>query len=178
MSFDRRVPIFPTRRDFVSYLHRYVEVLELPVETGRAGDGDRARLAMAGSSRLSRVRSLRGAVVVATGIVSAPRMPSVPGRELFTGRVMHSVDYRRPEGFEGRRVLVVGVGNSGGEIGERARGRWRARDGGGALRRERRAARAGGDSDSVSRVCDARTAGGRASPDRRRCRQADGAASR
>ena len=30
---------------------------------------------------------------------------------------MHSVDYRRPVGFAGRRVLVVGVGNSGGEIG-------------------------------------------------------------
>jgi hypothetical protein len=27
MSFDRRVPIFPSRRDFVAYLHRYVEVL-------------------------------------------------------------------------------------------------------------------------------------------------------
>ncbi len=29
---------------------------------------------------------------------------------------MHSVDYRRPDGFAGRRVLVIGVGNSGGEI--------------------------------------------------------------
>ena len=30
---------------------------------------------------------------------------------------MHSVEYRRPAGFQRRRVLVVGVGNSGGEIG-------------------------------------------------------------
>jgi cation diffusion facilitator CzcD-associated flavoprotein CzcO len=44
-------------------------------------------------------------------------MPSVSGRELFRGRVLHSAEYRRPEGFVGRRVLVVGVGNSGGEIG-------------------------------------------------------------
>jgi cation diffusion facilitator CzcD-associated flavoprotein CzcO len=29
---------------------------------------------------------------------------------------MHSVEYRRPAGFEDRRVLVIGVGNSGGEI--------------------------------------------------------------
>ena len=29
---------------------------------------------------------------------------------------MHSADYRRPEGFAGQRVLVVGVGNSAGEI--------------------------------------------------------------
>ena len=34
MSFNRRVPIFPSRGDFVAYLHRYVEVLELPIETG------------------------------------------------------------------------------------------------------------------------------------------------
>jgi cation diffusion facilitator CzcD-associated flavoprotein CzcO len=54
---------------------------------------------------------------VATGIIAAPRTPLVPGRERFGGRVMHSVEYRRPTGFAGRRVLVIGVGNSGGEIG-------------------------------------------------------------
>ena len=46
----------------------------------------------------------------------SPRLPVIPGRERFRGRVMHSVEYRRPAGFAGRRVLVVGVGNSGGEI--------------------------------------------------------------
>jgi cation diffusion facilitator CzcD-associated flavoprotein CzcO len=56
-------------------------------------------------------------VVVATGIVAAPRVPELAGRERFRGRVMHSAEYRRPAGFAGRRVLVVGVGNSGGEIG-------------------------------------------------------------
>jgi indole-3-pyruvate monooxygenase len=53
---------------------------------------------------------------MATGIVAAPRVPVIEGREQFRGRIMHSVEYRRPPGFEGRRVLVVGVGNSGGEI--------------------------------------------------------------
>ena len=35
MAFGRHVPLFPSRRDFVEYLQRYVEVLELPVETHR-----------------------------------------------------------------------------------------------------------------------------------------------
>ncbi|MGH7507570.1 MAG: hypothetical protein ACRELX_18095, partial [Longimicrobiales bacterium] len=39
------------------------------------------------------------------------------GRDRFVGDVVHSVGYRRPEPYLGRRVLVVGVGNSGGEIG-------------------------------------------------------------
>jgi len=116
MSFGRSVPIFPSRADFVAYLHRYVEVFELPIETGKLvtavehnGSGWTVRT---GAGDISAT-----AVVMATGIVSAPRMPTIVGRERFRGRVMHSVDYRRPSDFNGRRVLVVGVGNSGGEIG-------------------------------------------------------------
>jgi cation diffusion facilitator CzcD-associated flavoprotein CzcO len=30
----------------------------------------------------------------------------VPGRDVFTGR-LHTVDYRRPAGYEGRRVVMV-----------------------------------------------------------------------
>lgn len=116
MSFSRSVPIFPSRRDFVAYLHRYVEVFELPIETGQLVT------AVEPNGTGWTVRTDAGdiganAVVMATGIVSAPRMPSIPGRERFRGRVLHSVEYRRPAGFQGRRVLVVGVGNSGGEIG-------------------------------------------------------------
>src|SRR5215211_6947807 len=36
VPFDRRVPLFPSRGDFVAYLHRYAEVLGLPIETGRS----------------------------------------------------------------------------------------------------------------------------------------------
>jgi len=116
MSFDRRVPLFPTRQHFVDYLHRYVKVLELPVETSREVT------AVEREDDHWLVRTVRGdlradAIVMATGIMAGPRIPAVPGRERYRGRVMHSVEYRRPAGFEGRRVLVVGVGNSGGEIG-------------------------------------------------------------
>ena len=116
MSFSRAVPLFPSRGDFVAYLHRYVEVFELPIETGRAVTSiDR------GADEWI-VRTEQGdiatrTVVMATGILSAPRIPQLPGRARFRGRVMHSVEYRRPAGFQGRRVLVVGVGNSGAEIG-------------------------------------------------------------
>src|SRR5262249_33300331 len=34
----------------------------------------------------------------------------------FTGRVLHSVEYQRPDSFAGQRVLVAGAGNSAGEI--------------------------------------------------------------
>ena len=56
------------------------------------------------------------AVVMATGIVSGPHVPDFPGRQEFTGQVLHSSSYHRPGDLPGKRVLVVGVGNSGGEI--------------------------------------------------------------
>ena len=116
MSFDRRVPLFPTRGDFVAYLHRYVEELKLPVQTGRTVTAIERRNGE-WLVRTDRGDITAGDVVVATGIIASPRVPVIPGRERFRGRVMHSVEYRRPAGFAGRRVLVVGVGNSGGEIG-------------------------------------------------------------
>jgi cation diffusion facilitator CzcD-associated flavoprotein CzcO len=54
--------------------------------------------------------------VVATGIMSSPYAPSFPGARSFRGAVIHSMDYKRPAPFVGRRVLVVGAGNSAGEI--------------------------------------------------------------
>jgi cation diffusion facilitator CzcD-associated flavoprotein CzcO len=38
--------------------------------------------------------------------------PRFPGAETFTGRQLHSHDYKDFDGFEGKRVLVLGIGNS------------------------------------------------------------------
>lgn len=53
-------------------------------------------------------------VLVANGHNSVPAVPSVPGS--FTGKTLHSGEYRNPGDIEGRRVLVVGSGNSGCDI--------------------------------------------------------------
>lgn len=53
-------------------------------------------------------------VVVATGHQGVPAHPEFGHR--FTGEYLHSHDYREPEPYTGKRVLVVGVGNSGLDI--------------------------------------------------------------
>ncbi len=55
-------------------------------------------------------------VVVATGYNRRPRIPDWPGIKAFSGELVHSSDYRNPEPYAGRDVLVVGTGNSGAEI--------------------------------------------------------------
>ncbi|SPN99128.1 related to flavin depend monooxygenase that catalyses the oxidation of rubrofusarin to 9-hydroxyrubrofusarin [Cephalotrichum gorgonifer] len=54
-------------------------------------------------------------VVVATGINNQPTFPQIKGMEKFQGEILHSRDYKGPERFEGKRVVVVGLGNSGGD---------------------------------------------------------------
>lgn len=55
-------------------------------------------------------------VVVASGANVRPRRPELPGEKDFEGTVLHSHAYRDPAPFAGRRVLVVGMGNTGAEI--------------------------------------------------------------
>ena len=55
-------------------------------------------------------------VVVATGYQRVPVLPDWPGTEDFRGELLHSSGYRSPAPFRGKRVLVVGTGNSGAEI--------------------------------------------------------------
>jgi thioredoxin reductase len=49
-------------------------------------------------------------------VVANPFVPVLPNQDRFRGRVSHSVEYRRPEDARGKRILVVGAGNSAGEI--------------------------------------------------------------
>jgi putative flavoprotein involved in K+ transport len=55
-------------------------------------------------------------VVLATGQYRVPRVPALPGLESYTGAFTHSVNYQNASGYIGKRVLVVGAGNSGAEI--------------------------------------------------------------
>lgn len=116
MPFAPRTPLFPPRPLFLQYLQSYAERFQLPIRTGadvvslqRDNGGWLARTA---SGDVVRART----VVVATGIVANPQSPEIPHRDRFRGRVFHSVEYRRPEGLAGQQVLVVGAGNSAGEI--------------------------------------------------------------
>jgi hypothetical protein len=55
-----------------------------------------------------------GGVVVATGLQWTPKQPPLPGN--YQGEALHSARYKSPKQLEGKRVLVVGGGNSGCDI--------------------------------------------------------------
>lgn len=67
------------------------------------------------SERRGETRTRRfDAVLIATGTLHHPHQPALPGN--FTGTLMHSAQYKSPSQLSGKRVLVVGCGNSGADI--------------------------------------------------------------
>ena len=116
LAFPPSTPLFPGRNDFLQYLHRYAETFRVPVSTRTKVMALRRTNGRWTATTTSGEAISASFAVVATGIVSNPVQPEIPHRHQYSGRVMHSVDYRRPDGFAGQRVLVVGVGNSAGEI--------------------------------------------------------------
>ncbi|MCX4865287.1 NAD(P)/FAD-dependent oxidoreductase [Streptomyces sp. NBC_00257] len=118
LAMPRRFGRWVSRDDVVRYLDKYAEHHELEVVTGvevsridRAPDGRSWQLTATGG------RVLTGrAVVVATGFNHTPRIPDWPGRDTFTGDLVHACDYRNPAPYAGKDVLVVGIGNTGAEL--------------------------------------------------------------
>ncbi|MFF0687893.1 flavin-containing monooxygenase [Streptomyces albogriseolus] len=118
LPMPRRFGRWPSRDDVVRYLEKYAEHHRLEIVTGvevsrveRTPDGTGWLLRATGGRELT-----GAAVVVATGFNHTPRIPDWPGRDAYTGELLHASRYRDAKPFAGRDVLVVGVGNTGAEI--------------------------------------------------------------
>jgi cation diffusion facilitator CzcD-associated flavoprotein CzcO len=106
---------YPTRDDVLDYLARYEVRYDFPIQrpvlvqsVERVGEHfevvtDQGRFA----ARM---------VVSATGTWSNPYIPEIEGRDVFKGMQVHSAHYVRPDDYGGKKVLVVGGGNSGAQI--------------------------------------------------------------
>ena len=56
------------------------------------------------------------AVLVCTGHHADKNIPHFQGQESFTGKMIHSHDYKDQRGYEDQNIVVVGIGNSGVDI--------------------------------------------------------------
>ncbi len=119
MPFPADLPRYVPRRGVVDYLAAYAERAAIEPCFGEEAT---AIVRAEGGGWRTTTRSGRAfesnAVVVSTGANNHPFTPAIEGRDAFAGvgRFVHSRDYRDAAPFAGRRVLVVGMGNTGAEI--------------------------------------------------------------
>lgn len=91
---------FDLRRDY-----RFGTCVERVERRGKGGWQITTRRGEAAESAVYR------GVLIATGTFSKPNLPRFEGD--FEGELLHSRDYKSPEIFAGKRVLVIGAGNTG-----------------------------------------------------------------
>jgi indole-3-pyruvate monooxygenase len=108
-------PHYPSRDQVIAYLEDYTQKLELNPRFGQQV----VSVEQADGGWITRTQDAAFQsrfVVIATGYARTPQMPSFPGMDGFKGTILHSRDYRNGAVYRGQSVLVVGFGNSGGEI--------------------------------------------------------------
>lgn len=110
-------PDYPRHDQILRYIQAYADAHGLAERVRLETRVERAEPEEGGSWRVTLYTGEErhwGALVVATGVTWHPRLPEVPGA--FAGEQIHAFAYRSPERFRGKRVLVVGGGNSGCDI--------------------------------------------------------------
>lgn len=109
-------PDYPSNRQIHAYMRGFADTYGLRdhirfntgvTEAAREGDGWQVTLSNGETKRYA-------ALVCATGTNWHPAMPTYPGT--FTGEMRHASTYRSMDEFRGKRVLIIGAGNSGCDI--------------------------------------------------------------
>ena len=109
---DPSLPDFPSHAQFLTHLEAYADHFGIPplvrfkttVEQVVPENGA-YRVRLKGGEEKTYAH-----VIIANGHLSDTRMPDFPGE--FTGHAVHSHHYRTADPYQGKRVLVVGIGNS------------------------------------------------------------------
>ena len=106
---------YPLKDEFISYLNQYEDRYEIPVQRNTRV------ISVLKENERFKVETNQGVLycktlVSATGTAQQPFIPKYPQQEIFNGMQIHSVDYRNNSNLAGKKVLIVGGGNSGAQI--------------------------------------------------------------
>lgn len=115
-------PDYPSHRDLKRYFHAFADRFDLrrhyrfgaevtkAEPLGGSGEGWRVTWRDAEGEQ----EAVFAGLIIANGTLSEPNRPSFEGQ--FDGQLLHSADYRSARQLDGKRVLIVGAGNSGCDI--------------------------------------------------------------
>jgi putative flavoprotein involved in K+ transport len=119
MRYPGRRSAFPTTHEMADFLESYAARFELPVRTSTAVDGltrnGECYVVTAGAKTFEADN-----VVVATGVMQKPVVPTFAAELDPSITQLHSNDYRNPSQLQEGPVLVVGASHSGADIAHEA----------------------------------------------------------
>ena len=114
-KFESSVPRYPSRQQVVDYLEDYQKEFDInPVYNTEALSIKKEKNYWITQTSNGTFKSTH--VIMATGAYGKPKPINFKGKETFTGKIIHSIEYKTGKEFSGQNVLVVGFGNSACEI--------------------------------------------------------------
>ncbi|OWM80004.1 hypothetical protein CDL15_Pgr009982 [Punica granatum] len=122
LPFPEDYPEYPTRRQFIDYLESYAKHFNINpnfaecVQSARYDETSGLWRVRTTTSSGPEVEYICRWLLVATGENAECMVPEIEGLASFKGEVIHASDYTSGEKYSGKRVLVVGCGNSGMEV--------------------------------------------------------------
>jgi putative flavoprotein involved in K+ transport len=112
LAFPRALGRYPHHDEVAAYLEAYAAQLGVEIQTNTRVD----TIQQDGNQFVVRTadgRSLRASgIVAASGSFDNPYRPTLAGERNFTAKLLHVAEYRNPAPYTGRRVVVVGAGDS------------------------------------------------------------------
>lgn len=116
MPMPASYPRYPSRDQVAAYLDTYAdeEHLDVRLDVGVLSCNERGGTWEVRTEGAGTV--MARSLVIATGLNEVPNLPDYPRTGLFAGEILHSAEYRNGSPWRGERALVVGFGNSAGEI--------------------------------------------------------------
>ena len=113
-------PKYLSKDEYVGYLRQYISFVGINVVYGEQVTSIRRSFDDAGHAvwavKTNSCMRIANAVVIATGHYSKPFLPQLEGINRFRGELIHSSEFKNGSDYRSKRVLVIGLGNSGAEV--------------------------------------------------------------
>jgi putative flavoprotein involved in K+ transport len=121
LPFPDNWPVFAPKDKIADWLEMYVRVMEVPYwtranVTSASWDDDAKRWTVNVDRDGEPVVLTPRHLVFATGMSGKPNIPSFPGMDVFEGEQHHSSQHPGPDGYAGKRAVVIGSNNSAHDI--------------------------------------------------------------
>lgn len=115
MPMPKSYPKYPSRLQVVEYLEAYAQEFAIQPRFGQEVTAVEPTSEGWQVQTQDQIYTAQN-VVIATGHTRVPNVPHWNGEDGFSGAILHSSQYRNGESFIEKNVLIVGFGNSAGEI--------------------------------------------------------------
>jgi putative flavoprotein involved in K+ transport len=121
LPFPENWPVHASKDQVAVWLDSYADIMDLDIWTATECRGavfddvrDEWQVEIVRNTRTQILRPKQ--LVFAAGLIGAPKIPNIPGIDLFQGEQLHSTEFRDSRPWCGHRCVVVGAGTSAHDI--------------------------------------------------------------